>query len=235
MDKKEIIYQLASNIQLNELVPAVRYGAIRRKIKANGISEIAFYSAVADHLIENDIHPTRFVKDTARILEEIAENPFVLKTDDTFFFLGQQFENIKLSGLDDKKFLCNKCFLVKSKSEIAGHKNYPNTCRKCVNEMTAARARQNSKKKREIKSAKPVPKQEPPKEYIVEVDQSDFINNEAVIMTEPYLEVESILGEKGYAAVTVKLPVTKIPEFFQTIQPAIKEIQEETQQETTEE
>ena len=129
MKKMDIIYVLAKGVY--EITGPQSYGHIRRGlIDSQGVSEIALYSAVADHLEENDIDPKNYISDMLDLVKETSKNLFFIKMDDRYHYLLDRFESLSLTNSPEKqgKFLCMRCFTLKKDSERSKLKNYKNCC-----------------------------------------------------------------------------------------------------------
>ena len=151
LNKKDIIYQLAKGVH-SKMKPQA-YGRLRGRLTENQrVSEIGLYSAVAQHLEENDIDPNNYIDDMVGLLADVSHNVFVLKTDDKYHFLKKEYTAVSMSNSAESqgKFLCNKCFTVKNSEERCERPNYKNSCNDCIkieSRETAKRSAQNKKKK----------------------------------------------------------------------------------------
>ena len=133
MTKMDIMGKLGEGVQHSMTPPA--YAAIKRNlIEKQGVSEIALYAAVADHLEENDIDPDLYCKDAIELFQKCSKDIFILKTEDKFDYLRNSFSTISMEGSPESRgeFFCNKCFKVKKADEKSKKPNYKNACNDCA-------------------------------------------------------------------------------------------------------
>ena len=129
MDKKDIIHELAKGVQQTRFKGAQAYGRMRTKLRKQGISEIGLYSVVAEHVEENSLAPNKFVVDLHEIMKELAKNPFAVKNNNEYSYLFGRYESIKISRMDNIKFLCNRCYRVFNNELRIQESSY--TCKDC--------------------------------------------------------------------------------------------------------
>ena len=244
LSKKEIIYELAKGVH-GQLAPQ-SYGAMRRRLTdSQGVSEIALYSAVAEHLEENDIHPSKYVTDMWQLLLGTSDNLFFLKTEDRFSYLRNAFSSINMDNSPESKgqFLCMKCYTIKSNPERCGRKNYKNVCSPCYKAESKMASRRYTEKKKIEKQEqalnptpepKPEPKPEP--ELISELEpvsvpeplsvtepqipaQQVYAQTMKSIEVEPYIEIESITGDGNDTIVSITCDTLKLAELLLLLDP----------------
>lgn len=140
MLKSEIITVLAKGVADRYRNPT-KYARMRSKITKNNFSEVALYSAMADHCEENDIEPRKMIESMYDLLEGITMNAFFIKTSNEFSWLRASFHDVQHGDLTKGepkspeqrgKFLCNQCFIVLDKKDLNPNKNTPFTCRACI-------------------------------------------------------------------------------------------------------
>ncbi len=227
MRKKEIIYELAKGVH-GQIKPQI-YGHIRKRLMGKqGISEIALYSAVADHLEENDIHPAKYVDDMIILLELISENMFIIKTDDRFAYLRDRFASISMEDSPESKgqFLCNRCFITKHDRERAPHKHYKTSCEPCYR-LLSKESSKRYQEKRKLKQTEEV--LHPKVEEVEEVELHTPTELEAPTMTtqqvlaptptEPFIEVESLTGDGSEVIVSLSCKTLDLSKLLLHIDP----------------
>ena len=228
LNKKEIIFELAKGVHSN--VSAQAYGFIRRKlIEKQGISEVALYSAVAEHLQENDIDPSRYTTDMIQLLKDISENLFAIKTNDNYSYLRSSFSAINLEGSPESKgqFLCNKCFIVKDGKDRCPKENYKNSCDNCYKEeskksATRYQQRQRDKKKEEKNSPPPEPT-EPTEEVKAPeaAQQPQSPPQQSIEHMDPYIEIDSLTGDASSTIVSVSCDTISLSKLLLLLDPYI--------------
>ncbi len=214
MRKREIIYELAKGVQGR--IKAQSYGHMRKKlISKQGISEIALYSAVADHLEENDIHPSKYIDDMQSLLELISENMFIIKTDNRFTYLRNRFASINMENSPESKgqFLCSRCFTTKQDKERAPHANYKHSCATCYKSLAKENSQryQERKKKEKVEEiAKPTVEPVEPVElstpaFSTQEEAPTMSTQQAMIPTDtnPFIEIESLTGDSSETIVSL--------------------------------
>ncbi len=245
LNKKEIIYELAKGV--HGTTKAQTYGHIRRRLmEKQGISEIALYSSVADHLQENDIYPGNYIGDMKILLELISENMFVIKTDDRFSYLRDRFASISMENSPEAKgqFLCARCFTVKNNKDRAPHKNYKTSCEPCYRALSKESASRYQKK---IKSQKteevPIPKPEKVEEnkpVFVPVEETPPVSAEEAMIpknTTPFIEIESLTADSSEAIVSLSCKTLDLSKLLLHIDPFLivpEEKNKETEEKTEE-
>ncbi len=227
LNKKEIIYELARGCH-SKTTPQT-YGAIRRKlIDRQGISEIALYSAVAEHLEENDIHPTKYIDEMCALLAEVSDNLFAIKTNDNYSFLRSSFSAINLEGSPESKgqFLCNKCFSVKNSSDRCEKPNYKNSCTPCYKEESKKSAkRYNERKKLKKAEDKLNGVNEPEPEPETEPTNTTQPEQETQFRPQPalnaFIEIESITGDSSETIVSISSKTLHLSKLLLLLDPYI--------------
>ncbi len=225
LNKKEIIYELAKGV--HGLLTPQSYGATRRKlIEKQGISEIALYSAVAEHLEENDIHPKKFVNEMLELLQDISDNLFVIKTKDNYAFLRSSFSAISLENSPESKnkFLCNKCFTIKNENEKSKKPNYKNCCTPCYkNEAKASSKRYQEKvKQQSVKTEEESLEADSIPESPVQEPQQPthpIAAPLANVNTTPFIEIESLTGDGRESIVSLSCKTMDLHRLLSLIDP----------------
>ena len=227
LNKKEIIYELAKGV--HGLVTPQSYGATRRKlIERQGISEIALYSAVAEHLEENDIHPSKYVNEMLELLQDISDNLFVIKTKDNYTFLRSSFSAISLENSPESKnkFLCNKCFTIKNENEKCKKPNYKNCCTPCYKDEAKASSKryQQRVKEQSVKTEEESLSLEADsiaEEPAQELEQSTQIiaAPSLSVNTTPFIEIESLTGDGKESIVSLSCKTMDLHRLLSLIEP----------------
>ncbi len=204
MEKKEIIYQLAKGII--EKFGRVRYSSMRRRLKKN-ISEIALYSAVADHIEENGIKPETMIESLSGFINELGDNPFAVRTNDEFFFLSKLWGDLSISNNppEDLKFLCPYCYTILPLSKKSKRSSYSSACA-CCGERESRHSANESYKRSKIKKAaapvvasSPVVTSEPLIEEVAEnpIKQEPFIPESIPEALEPFITINNMMGNSS--------------------------------------
>lgn len=135
---KDIIYELAKGVFAQK--SSVTYSKMRVRLNKQGFSEIALFSAAARHCEENSIKPTSYVSDMIKLIEGCGRDLFFPKTHNDYHYLRGQFHDIRHGNLERGEskspeqrglFLCNMCYLIKSKNERSKSANDKHTCIDC--------------------------------------------------------------------------------------------------------
>ncbi len=236
LNKKEIIYELAKGV--HSQVKAQAYGFIRRKLAdKQGVSEIALYSAVAEHLEENDIHPSKYINEMIALIEGVSENLFMIKTDDKFSYLRSSFSAINLENSPESKgqFLCSKCYTIKQPKDLSPHKNYKHTCEPCYRDESKASAKRYQKKIKEQPPKVPIPNREPNPAMEQQAQPQNLATEPAtappatitpeptfeLANINPFLEIESITGDSSATIVSVSCDTSALLKMLQILDPYV--------------
>ena len=139
------------------------YGRMRTKLNKQGFSEIAIYTAITKHCVENNIDPKNMAKETLEYLEGCAINMFHPKTSNDFHFLRGHFHKLRHGDLDRDEaksseqkgnFLCNHCYKILPDKLRSAGKNEKNMCAQCKSAKSKAyHARKSAEKGSPIKKA----------------------------------------------------------------------------------
>ena len=140
------------------------YGRMRTKLNKQGFSEVAIYTEIAQHCVDNDIDPSSMSKETLNYLEGCALNVFHPKVSNEFSFLRGKFHKLRHGDIDKgeqkspeqkDQFLCNACFEVKPGKLRCRSKTEKHTCTTCkAAKSKAYNARKAQEKKAKLLSSK---------------------------------------------------------------------------------
>ena len=230
LNKKEIIWHLAQGV--TSRVNPVAYSHIRRKLmEKQGVSEIALYSAVAEHLEENDIHPESYIDEMQTLMNEVSENIFFIKTSDEYSYLRRSFGAISMEGSPESKgeFLCIKCYAIKSSSERSTKPNYKNCCQQCykaaAKESSIRYAQKQKEKKAELANAptqdNTTPINEQPQNQTQTPDVQTVVSTQPDPTFAPFLEIESLTGDASVVMMSLSCNTTDLSKLLSLIDPFI--------------
>ena len=225
MNKKDIIYKLAKGVY--EKMSPASYGHARRKLIENqGVSEIALYGAVADHLEENDIPPEKYIDDMHELYNLGANNIFDLRNEDKFSFLSGRFSTISIDNSPESngKFLCIKCYNVKNDNERSDKPNYKNCCQVCYK----TNSREKSKQYAANKKLREAEKSNDDKKSVSVVEEQLIVEPPEVaplmaelVQEKPYIEIETISGDSTSVIVGINCKTMDLSKFLLLIDPFV--------------
>jgi len=195
------------------------YKRVVGRLKKHGISEIGLFTVTARHCEENDINPVSMAPDLVEAMTDAYDNAFALQKTDKYYFLEGYSQELKYSK-NDKDFICPDCSTITTPANK--HCNYA-TCDKCGKDRARVLSQSHKKKGKSEEKVQPTCDPIATSPSTNEVEKRPTADELKTVPAEliPYISLNGITGVGNEAELSINLPLTQLPDFFNRLGAAL--------------